>query len=139
LIGELAVDAALERAWRACAPATWNRHVATARSFVAFCRRRCWMGGDVAVGVERRREPAERTRAIPYAALERLWRRDDVALREKALWRLLYETATTRNPEANTERRQLPKPCPPRLQPRASGRALCKLKTAYLQGEFNRA
>jgi integrase len=25
--------------------------------------------------------------------LERLWRRDDVAVREKALWRLLYETA----------------------------------------------
>jgi len=87
------IDAALERAWGACAPATWNRHVATARSFVAFCRRRCWMSGDAAVGVERRREPADRTRAIPYAALERLWRRDDVAVREKALWRLLYETA----------------------------------------------
>jgi hypothetical protein len=32
------------------------------------------------------------TRAIPYAQLDRLWRRDDVAAREKALWRLLYET-----------------------------------------------
>jgi len=41
----------------------------------------------------RRREPADRTRAIPFAQLERLWRRDDVAVREKALWRLLYETA----------------------------------------------
>jgi integrase/recombinase XerD len=33
------------------------------------------------------------TKAIPYAQLDRLWRRDDVAVREKALWRLLYETA----------------------------------------------
>ena len=43
-------------------------------------------------GLERRREPIDRTKAIPYAQLERLWRRDDVAVREKALWRLLYET-----------------------------------------------
>jgi integrase len=34
-----------------------------------------------------------RTRSIPYTQLDRLWRRDDVAVREKALWRLLYETA----------------------------------------------
>jgi len=88
-----ALDAALQRAWGGCAPATWNRHVATARSFVAFCRRRGWLAGDVAVGVERRREPADRTRSIPYRQLERLWRRDDIAVREKALWRLLYETA----------------------------------------------
>ena len=80
-------------AWGACAPATWNRHVATARSFVAFCHRRGWLVADVAVGVDRRREPADRTRAIAYAQLARLWRRSDVAVREKALWRLLYETA----------------------------------------------
>ena len=88
-----ALDVAMQDAWGACAPATWNRHVATARSFVAFCRRRGWLAADVAVGVDRRREPADRTRAIPFAQLERLWRRSDVAVREKALWRLLYETA----------------------------------------------
>jgi integrase len=38
-------------------------------------------------------EPADRTRAIPLAELERLWKRDDVAVCEKALWRFLYETA----------------------------------------------
>ena len=88
-----ALDSAVQGAWGGCAPATWNRHVATARSFVAFCRRRDWLAADVAVGVDRRREPADRTRAIPYPQLERLWRRTDVAVREKALWRLLYETA----------------------------------------------
>jgi site-specific recombinase XerD len=67
-----ALDVAMQAAWGACAPATWNRHVATARSFVAFCRRRGWLAADVAVGVDRRREPADRTRAIPYPQLERL-------------------------------------------------------------------
>jgi integrase len=43
-------------------------------------------------GLERRREPADRTKAIPYVQLDRLWRRNDIAVREKALWRLLYET-----------------------------------------------
>ena len=88
-----ALDGAMHDAWGACAPATWNRHVATVRSFVAFCRRRGWLAADVTVGVDRRREPAGRTRAIPFAQLERLWRRSDVAVREKALWRLLYGTA----------------------------------------------
>lgn len=87
------LDGAVQGVWGACAPATWNRHVATVRSFVAFCRRRGWVAADVAVGVDRRREPADRTRAIPYPQLERLWRRSDIAVREKALWRLLYETA----------------------------------------------
>jgi len=68
-------------------------HVATARSFVAFCQRHGWLPADVAVRVDRRREPADRNRAIPYEQLERLWRRDYIALREKTLWRLLYETA----------------------------------------------
>jgi len=43
-----ALDGAVQAAWGACAPATWNRHVATARSFVAFCRRRGWLAADIA-------------------------------------------------------------------------------------------
>jgi integrase/recombinase XerD len=70
-----------------------NRRVATLRSFASFGGRRGWLDGAIADGLTRRREPADRTKAIPYAQLERLWRRDDVAVREKALWRLLYETA----------------------------------------------
>jgi integrase len=71
----------------------WNRQVATVRSFLAFCRRRCWLIDDLTVDLERRPEPADRTKAIPLSELERLWRREDVSVREKALWRLLYETA----------------------------------------------
>jgi integrase len=43
--------------------------------------------------VERRREPTNATRALPRAAIERALSRRDVPLREKTLWRLLYETA----------------------------------------------
>ncbi|MDQ2804267.1 MAG: site-specific integrase [Pseudomonadota bacterium] len=43
--------------------------------------------------LERPTEPADRTRAIAAASLERLFRREDVAIRDKCLWRLLYETA----------------------------------------------
>jgi integrase len=67
--------------------------VATVRSFSAFCVHRGWVREPFADVLERRREPADRTKAIPYAQLERLWRRDNVAVREKVLWRLLYETA----------------------------------------------
>ena len=87
------LEQAVVQSWGGCAPATWNRHVATVRSFSAFCARQGWVGEPFAEVLARRREPADRTRAIPYAQLERLWRRDDVAVREKALWRLLYETA----------------------------------------------
>jgi integrase len=87
------VTAAVTAAWAGRAPATWNRQVATIRSFLRFCRRRRWLIEDLAVDLERRAEPADRTKAIPLAELERLWRREDVGVREKALWRLLYETA----------------------------------------------
>ena len=80
-------------AWGACAPATWNRHVATLRSFTAFSQRRGWITEDPAAVLERRREPEDRTKAIAESSLERLFRRADVAVREKCLWRLLYETA----------------------------------------------
>lgn len=79
--------------WDHCAPSTWNRHVATLRSFTSYARRRGWLKGDPAAVLERRRQPDDRTRAIALSSLERLFRRGDVRVREKCLWRLLYETA----------------------------------------------
>src|SRR5512132_1291388 len=88
-----AITVAVTTAWGGRAPATWNRQVATIRSFLAFCRRRRWLVEDLTVDLERRPEPADRTKAISLPELERLWRREDLAVREKALWRLLCETA----------------------------------------------
>ncbi len=38
-------------------------------------------------------EKHDHTRSIALASLERLWERRDIELRERTLWRLLYETA----------------------------------------------
>ena len=77
----------------------WSRHgvavrrrrgiatSATVRSFSTFCVRRGWVGEPFAEALARRREPADQTKAIPYAQLDRLWCRDDVAVREKTVWR----------------------------------------------------
>jgi integrase len=92
-IDGVVLEAVAAGAWGSCAPATWNRHVATLRSFTVFARRKGWLASDPAAGLERRTEPADRTKAIAVSSLERLFRRQDVALREKCLWRLLYETA----------------------------------------------
>ena len=51
-LGTLTVDqltAAVTAAWGGRAPATWNRQVATIRSFLAFCRRRRWLVEDLTV------------------------------------------------------------------------------------------
>jgi hypothetical protein len=61
------VSAAVTAAWAQRAPATWNRHVATVRSFIGYCRRRRWLVDDLTVDLERRPEPADRTNTIPLS------------------------------------------------------------------------
>jgi integrase/recombinase XerD len=81
----------------AAAPATWNRELATLRAAVGWWRRRGWLAVDPTAGLERRRERIDRTRALTRAQLERLFARRDLPLRERTLWRLLYETAARAN------------------------------------------
>ena len=89
--GEL--ETAAIAAWQGVSAATWNRHVATLRSFSTYCERGGWSLPAPAVHLPRRREHADRTRAIPAPALERLLSRPGVPVRERCLWRLIYETA----------------------------------------------
>jgi integrase/recombinase XerC/integrase/recombinase XerD len=87
------LERAAARAWGHLGPATWNRNRAILRSFLR------WHSGDdqLRAGgtphLRRRREPADRTRAVAYPVLERLFRRATIPLRERVLWRLLRETA----------------------------------------------
>jgi len=76
------------------APSTWNLNRAALRSFFAFCSRQGFLGADPSAGLERRvvRTNPD-TRVIPAHQLDALWRRDDIALREKTFWRLAYDTA----------------------------------------------
>ncbi len=84
---------AVDQLWSQRAPRTWNRHVATVRSWLSWCRRHGWPVGDLTLRADRRAVPEDTTRAIPVPVLERLWSRQDIPLRERALWRLLYDSA----------------------------------------------
>jgi integrase len=79
--------------WGGLAPRTWNRHLATVASFLGWCRRHGWPAGNLALRAERRAAAGDETRAIPLPELERLWARPGIPLRERALWRLLYDSA----------------------------------------------
>ncbi len=56
-------------------------------------RRYGWPATNLELRADRRAEPRDDTRAIPLPELERLWAQADIPLRERALWRLLYDTA----------------------------------------------
>jgi integrase len=79
------------------APATRVRQLAILRSVCAFWRQHAWLAGDPTTGLERPRVPLDRTRALTREQIASLWRRQEVTLRERALWRLLYETAARAN------------------------------------------
>jgi site-specific recombinase XerD len=79
------------------APATWNRELATLRTAVGWWGRRGWLAVDPTGDLMRRREQVDRTRALTRGQLEWLFARRDLALRERTLWRLLYETAARAN------------------------------------------
>ena len=74
-------------------PATWNARLAASRVLIGYCQRQGWIEHDPTTSLERRRTPRDETRAIPFAALDALWSRAPIGLREKALWRMLYATA----------------------------------------------
>ena len=84
---------AFQEQWGSAQPATWNTRITALQSFVSYCQRNKWIDHNPMALVVRRREPRDQTKAIPSQDLETLWSRRDINLREKALWRMLYETA----------------------------------------------
>ena len=82
-----------QRQWGSAQPATWNTRITAIQSFVSYCQRNNWLQNDPMALVDHRRLTRDQTKAIPYQDLEDLWSRRDIHLREKTLWRMLYETA----------------------------------------------
>ena len=87
------VAAVFTARWDGCAPATWNTRRVAVQAFATWCDERWPLAADPLAAVPPRRRQADNTRAIPLEDLEELWRRRTVPLREKTLWRMLYETA----------------------------------------------
>ena len=79
--------------WDRHSPATFNRSLDTIKSAVGYWGQLSWVVGDPTRAIRRRRRPADRTRALSRAEIDRLLTRDAIALRERVLWRMLYETA----------------------------------------------
>lgn len=79
-------------AWGDAAARSWNRHRSALRSFITWAAAR-WSMTDLAALVERRRENTDTTKVIDRHLIEALWQRRDLPLRDKALWRMLYESA----------------------------------------------
>lgn len=86
------IEHAVTTAYTDVQPATWNRVLATVGSFESFCRNRGWTEGFTQT-LERRHVPVDHGRALSREDVERLLSARHVGLRERTLWRLLYETA----------------------------------------------
>ena len=79
--------------WGERSPARWNTALDALRSACRYWADQGWLAEDPARMLRRRRKAADRSRALSRADVERLLTRDDIAIRERTLWRLLYETA----------------------------------------------
>ena len=87
----------LEQRWGNAAAATWNNRLAAVGSFRRWVQAQGWIRDDPLAGIERRPQVRDDTAPIRYEQLHTLWTRADVHVREKTLWRMLYETAARTN------------------------------------------
>jgi integrase len=86
---------ALTELWGDAKPATWNRNRAVVGSWLAWCTdKQHWTAPALPGSAERQRENNDDTKAVSRSRIDRLCRRRKVALREKTLWRMLYESAS---------------------------------------------
>ncbi|WP_245560468.1 tyrosine-type recombinase/integrase [Actinopolyspora halophila] len=79
--------------WGACAAATVNARLDALRSAADWWRAQGWLVGDPIRRIRRRPRSPDRTRAIGRAEVENLLARTHLPIRERTLWRMLYETA----------------------------------------------
>jgi len=95
-LDELDPDAVAEwftAEWGQRAPSTWNVSLDAIRLAGAYWRKQGWTDSDPTVRLARKRVTEDRSRALSRADIDRLLTRDDISIRERTLWRMLYETA----------------------------------------------
>ena len=69
-----------QRQWGSAQPATWNTRITALQSFISYCHRNNWIDQNPMTLMDRRLEPRDQTKAIPYQDLEALWSRRDIDL-----------------------------------------------------------
>ena len=90
--GASALEAAFTAVFGTLAPATRARHLSALRSAVAWWTGAGWVTADPTAGWASPKVPVDTIRALTRAQVTAIWKLD-VPLRDKALWRTLYETA----------------------------------------------
>ena len=83
----------LEDRWGDALASTWNNRLTAVGSFRRWAQAQGWVTEDPLAGIERRPQVRDDTAPVRYEQLHTLWTRPDVHVREKTLWRMLYETA----------------------------------------------
>jgi integrase/recombinase XerC/integrase/recombinase XerD len=94
--GEISADrfaAWFGQQWGDRAPATWNVALDAIRSAAAYWGQQGWIAADPSRMLRRRRPRPDRSRALSRGDVEQLLTREDIGLRDRTLWRMLYETA----------------------------------------------
>jgi site-specific recombinase XerC len=79
--------------WDTAAAATWNRHLSALTSFTTWAGRQEILATNPGRRLERRKPARRGDRSIPRTRLDKLLTDDGHGLRERVLWRMLYETA----------------------------------------------
>jgi len=79
--------------WAARSPSTWNVSLNAVRQAAAYWQLQGWLAADPTRLLVRRKPRPDRSRSLSRAAVDELLSREDVSLRERTLWRMLYETA----------------------------------------------
>jgi integrase len=83
----------IEETWGDRMPATYNRAIDVFRSAYAYWTAQGWAQADPTAAVRRRKVSPDRARALSRSDVGQLLAREDISLRERTLWRMLYESA----------------------------------------------
>jgi integrase/recombinase XerC/integrase/recombinase XerD len=79
--------------WAGRSPSRWNTALDALRSASRYWAAQGWVADDPVRLLRRRSKAPNRARALSRGDVEELLGREDIAIRERVLWRLLYETA----------------------------------------------
>jgi integrase len=82
-----------DQSWGQKAAATYNRNLDALRSAFGYWAGQDWIQADPTRALRRRGRAPDRSKALPHQLIDQLLIREDIALRERLLWRMLYETA----------------------------------------------
>jgi integrase/recombinase XerC len=135
------IGVALESLWGTAAVNTWNARRAAVGKWLSWCREQGWTAPGVPTSAARSTPPDSDTPVRSRTAIDRLIARRDIHIREKTLWRMLYETCARADEllQVNIEDLDLPgRCCPvkskgatPRTRRRGATHHECVLATVY--------